>query len=52
MAECLNLEANREKCACSNKSCERHGLCCACIAAHREAGGLPSCVRHLAKKSD
>ena len=52
MAECMNLEANNEKCVCSNTSCERHGFCCACIAAHKEGGSLPACVRDLAKKSD
>jgi hypothetical protein len=50
MAECTKAERNRRKCTCSNTGCERHGICCECIAAHRESGSLPSCVREIAKK--
>ncbi len=52
MEECLNREANAAQCTCGAEDCERRGLCCACIAAHRSRGGLPSCVRDLAEKTD
>lgn len=50
MAECPNAERNRQKCTCANTTCERRGMCCECIAAHREGGSLPACVREIAKK--
>ena len=43
-------EANKEKCACPNGDCDNHGICCDCVRAHREAGGLPMCLRDLATK--
>ena len=42
---CENKEKNEEKCTCPNKNCERHGVCCECVRAHREAGNLPMCMR-------
>ena len=50
MADCPNREKNREKCACTNVTCSHHGICCECIANHREGGSLPACAREVAEK--
>ena len=36
---------NKHECLCPNKTCERNGKCCDCIAYHREQGNLPVCLR-------
>lgn len=36
-------ESNLENCNCSYPGCERKGICCECIAYHREKGQLPAC---------
>jgi len=36
-------EKNLEKCTCTYPHCERKGLCCECVAYHRERGELPGC---------
>ena len=38
---CEHLEL--KKCTCKNETCERHGKCCVCLAAHLEKGNFPSC---------
>jgi hypothetical protein len=43
MAGCANLKKNAASCTCTYVSCEKHGLCCACVAYHRESGELPGC---------
>lgn len=48
--ECKNREANAAQCVCKSEDCERRGLCCQCVAAHRSRGSLPSCLRDLVKK--
>ena len=52
MAECPSREANAAQCTCAAEDCERRGLCCQCVAAHRSSGNLPSCLRDLVKKAD
>ncbi len=42
--ECKKAE-NEKKCVCSSDTCPRHGVCCECIAYHRENGELPGCLR-------
>ena len=36
-------EFNLTRCNCSYEPCSRKGLCCDCIAYHREAGAMPAC---------
>lgn len=36
------VETNASKCNCTYP-CERKGLCCECVAYHRDAGELPAC---------
>ena len=52
MDKCPNRETNAAECICQAEDCERRGLCCACVAAHRSRGNLPSCLRDLVKKED
>ncbi|MGM0439371.1 MAG: DUF6485 family protein [Patescibacteria group bacterium] len=40
--ECKKQE-NLEMCNCSYEGCPRKGICCQCIAHHREKGELPAC---------
>jgi hypothetical protein len=42
VVECRK-EKNLEKCSCTYDYCERKGLCCECVAYHREHGELPGC---------
>ena len=36
-------EENLKMCTCSYEGCPRKGICCQCIAHHREKGELPAC---------
>ncbi|HHW20859.1 DUF6485 family protein [Thermodesulfovibrio thiophilus] len=40
--EC-KIERNRKICTCSYEGCERNGICCDCIAYHRNRRELPAC---------
>ena len=40
-------EENEKQCKCPATDCERHGMCCECVANHREGGSLPMCLRDL-----
>ncbi len=40
---------NKNPCPCPNTACDNHGVCCNCVARHREAGNLPFCLRELAE---
>lgn len=40
--ECKILE-NKENCTCSYMACPKRGLCCECVAYHREKGEIPGC---------
>ena len=43
MKECLNQKKNLTICNCSYEPCSRKGICCECIAYHRENKQLPAC---------
>ena len=43
MTECANVKKNEKACTCTYTSCERHGVCCECVAHHRASGQLPGC---------
>ena len=43
MRECINLKENLERCNCSYEPCSRKGICCECIAYHRQNQELPAC---------
>ncbi|HUT86266.1 MAG TPA: DUF6485 family protein [Elusimicrobiales bacterium] len=40
--ECIKAE-NLDKCNCTYQSCSRRGICCRCVAYHREKRQLPAC---------
>ncbi len=40
--EC-NKEKNMIQCNCTYEPCSRKGICCECIAFHRERRELPAC---------
>jgi len=40
--EC-NKQDNLKKCNCTYVPCSRKGVCCECIAYHRQYGELPAC---------
>jgi len=42
---CPNKGANEEECPCSEVDCARHGVCCECIAYHKDCGDLPACLK-------
>ena len=42
MANCPNKERNLEMCTCTY-SCGKRGLCCECVAYHRNMGQIPGC---------
>ncbi len=39
-----NQKRNVQRCTCTYEPCSRKGLCCDCIAYHRQYGELPGCV--------
>lgn len=43
MIECPNKEKNLQHCNCSYTSCDKKGVCCACIRYHRSMNQLPAC---------
>jgi hypothetical protein len=36
-------QKNSAACACTYEPCPRKGLCCECVAYHRDSGELPGC---------
>jgi hypothetical protein len=42
---CPNRERNNQNCPCTCDECERHGVCCECVAFHRGRGDRPACLR-------
>jgi len=42
MTNCPNKEKNLEMCTCTY-SCGKRGLCCECVAYHRDKGQIPGC---------
>ena len=47
--ECRKKE-NEKDCACPHEDCQRHAVCCECVAYHRGGGELPMCLREVASK--
>lgn len=43
MAECPNKERNLQDCNCTYEPCSRKGVCCECVAYHRQMRQLPAC---------
>jgi hypothetical protein len=43
MAVCQNQAKNAVRCNCTYEPCPRKGVCCECIAYHRDSGELPAC---------
>jgi len=41
--EC-NQKRNVQQCICTYEPCSRKGICCECIAYHRQYGELPGCL--------
>jgi len=37
-------DTNKISCICTYEPCPRKGICCECVAYHRENGELPGCV--------
>ena len=35
--------ANLKNCTCTYEPCSRKGVCCECVAFHRDNGELPGC---------
>jgi hypothetical protein len=44
MADCPNRERNRQWCTCTYSACDKTGVCCDCIAFHREMKEIPGCL--------
>jgi hypothetical protein len=36
-------ETNLQRCNCTYEPCSRKGICCQCIAYHKDFGELPAC---------
>jgi len=43
MSSCPNQKKNAGSCNCTYEPCSRKGVCCECIAYHRDSGELPAC---------
>lgn len=56
-AECPNRDRNNAACPCPKTECDNHGLCCQCIAAHKNKKDapilkqFPFCLRDLVKEA-
>ena len=48
---CPNIETNKANCTCPSLDCQRHGLCCQCIAAHTEKDSLTHCLKTRIQQS-
>ncbi|MFA5480104.1 MAG: DUF6485 family protein [Candidatus Muiribacteriota bacterium] len=42
-SKCENQTKNMNTCNCSYSPCSRKGICCECIAFHRQNDELPAC---------
>ena len=44
----MNMDCKKndtaKSCACTYEPCPRKGLCCECVAYHRDSGELPGCL--------
>ncbi len=43
MASCPNQKQRLAECTCSYEPCSRKGICCECVAYHRDRGEIPGC---------
>lgn len=43
--DCSNKKQNEAQCPCDYARCARRGVCCECVAYHRENKELPACLR-------
>jgi len=43
MSQCPNVKKNAVSCTCTYSGCDKHGVCCACVAFHRASDELPAC---------
>jgi hypothetical protein len=43
VAQCPNVKKNAVACTCTYSACDKHGVCCACVAYHRANDELPAC---------
>lgn len=41
-AECPNKAENLKHCTCTY-TCDKRGVCCECVAYHRDKGQIPGC---------
>ncbi len=42
--KCQNKAENEKDCPCDELECERHGVCCECLAFHRQTKTKPMCL--------
>ncbi len=47
--ECTNKANNKVECSCKKSDCANHGICCECVANHRQKGNYPACLRYQDK---
>ncbi|HOK79482.1 MAG TPA: DUF6485 family protein [bacterium] len=38
-----NRDTNLKHCTCTYVSCSKRGMCCECVAYHRDSGEIPGC---------
>ncbi|MCM8760067.1 MAG: DUF6485 family protein [Candidatus Omnitrophica bacterium] len=41
--KCGNQDKNVKNCTCTYISCNKRGMCCECVAYHRQNGEIPGC---------
>ncbi|MGB9641687.1 MAG: DUF6485 family protein [Candidatus Ratteibacteria bacterium] len=41
--KCINKDTNLKNCSCTYVSCGKRGMCCECVAYHRDNGEIPGC---------
>jgi hypothetical protein len=41
---CTSTRKNVRACPCPKKTCPNNGICCACIAKHKDTDSLPFCL--------
>ena len=44
MSKCPNKERNLQWCTCTYSACDKTGVCCDCVAYHREMKQIPGCL--------
>ena len=50
MKEC-GVKKNLAQCNCTYSPCPRKGLCCECVAYHRNMGELPACYAGVERQA-